>query len=76
MSLLVGPSGCGKTTLLSVVAGILECRFRLGVSLRREVSRMSDRSPGRGFDRGTSASSSSNATSSPHAAAENAAIPS
>jgi putative ABC transport system ATP-binding protein len=25
LSLLVGPSGCGKTTLLSVVAGILEC---------------------------------------------------
>ncbi len=25
LSLLVGPSGCGKTTLLSVVAGILDC---------------------------------------------------
>ncbi|WP_422932137.1 ABC transporter ATP-binding protein [Singulisphaera sp. PoT] len=25
MSMLVGPSGCGKTTLLSVVAGILDC---------------------------------------------------
>jgi putative ABC transport system ATP-binding protein len=25
LALLVGPSGCGKTTLLSVVAGILEC---------------------------------------------------
>jgi putative ABC transport system ATP-binding protein len=25
MSLLVGPSGCGKTTLLSVIAGILDC---------------------------------------------------
>ncbi len=25
MTLLVGPSGCGKTTLLSVIAGILDC---------------------------------------------------
>jgi putative ABC transport system ATP-binding protein len=25
MSLLVGPSGCGKTTLLSAIAGILDC---------------------------------------------------
>jgi putative ABC transport system ATP-binding protein len=25
ISLIVGPSGCGKTTLLSVVAGILDC---------------------------------------------------
>ena len=25
MSLIVGPSGCGKTTLLSVIAGILDC---------------------------------------------------
>jgi putative ABC transport system ATP-binding protein len=25
MSMIVGPSGCGKTTLLSVVAGILDC---------------------------------------------------
>ena len=25
LSLLVGPSGCGKTTLLSVIAGILDC---------------------------------------------------
>src|SRR5262249_7147733 len=25
LTLLIGPSGCGKTTLLSVVAGILDC---------------------------------------------------
>src|SRR5262245_8299465 len=25
MTLIVGPSGCGKTTLLSVIAGILDC---------------------------------------------------
>jgi putative ABC transport system ATP-binding protein len=43
MSLLVGPSGCGKTTLLSVVAGILDCDEGLVEAFGSEVSAMSDR---------------------------------
>ena len=35
MSLIVGPSGCGKTTLLSVIAGILDCRRGRGDDLRQ-----------------------------------------
>ena len=48
MSLIVGPSGCGKTTLLSVIAGILDCdegdvtifgtKSRHGATARRRVS--------------------------------------
>jgi len=43
MTLIVGPSGCGKTTLLSLIAGILDCDSG-GVSvLGRELTTMSDR---------------------------------
>jgi len=43
MTLIVGPSGCGKTTLLSVIAGILDCD-RGEVSIYgRELTTMSDR---------------------------------
>ncbi len=43
MSMIVGPSGCGKTTLLSVVAGILDCDGG-GVNIfGHEVSALSDR---------------------------------
>jgi len=43
MSMIVGPSGCGKTTLLSVVAGILDCDEGAVNIFGAEVSRMSDR---------------------------------
>ena len=44
MSLIVGPSGCGKTTLLSVIAGILDCDKGGEVSIFGEdVTKMSDR---------------------------------
>ncbi len=54
MSLLVGPSGCGKTTLLSVIAGILDCdagerrdlrrrRLRDGRRPENEISRQEHR---------------------------------
>jgi putative ABC transport system ATP-binding protein len=43
MSLIVGPSGCGKTTLLSVIAGILDCdEGEVGI-FGREVTAMRDR---------------------------------
>ncbi len=43
MSLIVGPSGCGKTTLLSVIAGILDCDAGGVTIFGNEVTRMSDR---------------------------------
>jgi putative ABC transport system ATP-binding protein len=43
MSLIVGPSGCGKTTLLSVVAGILDCDDGQVRIFGNEITRMSDR---------------------------------
>ncbi len=43
MSLIVGPSGCGKTTLLSVIAGILDCDEGSVTIFGSEVTRMSDR---------------------------------
>jgi putative ABC transport system ATP-binding protein len=43
MSMIVGPSGCGKTTLLSVIAGILDCDEGEVAIFGREVTRMRDR---------------------------------
>ncbi len=43
MSLIVGPSGCGKTTLLSVIAGILDCEEGDVSIFGHEVTAMSDR---------------------------------
>ncbi len=43
MSLIVGPSGCGKTTLLSVIAGILDCDEGEVIIFGNDVTRMSDR---------------------------------
>jgi putative ABC transport system ATP-binding protein len=43
LSLIVGPSGCGKTTLLSVIAGILDCDSGSVSSFGQELSAMSDR---------------------------------
>ena len=43
MSLIVGPSGCGKTTLLSVIAGILDCDEGEVTIFGQELTRMSDR---------------------------------
>src|SRR4051794_17332691 len=43
MTMIVGPSGCGKTTLLSVIAGILDCDEGLVDIFGREVTKMSDR---------------------------------
>jgi putative ABC transport system ATP-binding protein len=43
MSLIVGPSGCGKTTLLSVIAGILDCDEGEVNVFGNEVTRMGDR---------------------------------
>jgi putative ABC transport system ATP-binding protein len=43
MSLLVGPSGCGKTTLLSVIAGILDCDAGSVEIFGETVTAMSDR---------------------------------
>jgi putative ABC transport system ATP-binding protein len=43
MTLLVGPSGCGKTTLLSVIAGILDCDSGDVSIFGRETTTMSDR---------------------------------
>ncbi len=42
MSLIVGPSGCGKTTLLSVVAGILDCSEGTVEIFGTEVTALSD----------------------------------
>jgi putative ABC transport system ATP-binding protein len=43
MSLIVGPSGCGKTTLLSVIAGILDCDQGQVDIFGHEVTAMRDR---------------------------------
>jgi len=43
MSLIVGPSGCGKTTLLSVIAGILDCDDGSVEIFGTEVTRLGDR---------------------------------
>ncbi|AGA27313.1 ABC transporter ATP-binding protein [Singulisphaera acidiphila] len=43
MSLIVGPSGCGKTTLLSVIAGILDCDEGEVNIFGSEVTAMRDR---------------------------------
>src|SRR5258708_22007029 len=43
MSLIVGPSGCGKTTLLSVIAGILNCDEGEVTIFGEELTAMSDR---------------------------------
>src|SRR3954471_4493012 len=43
MSLIVGPSGCGKTTLLSVIAGILDCDSGEVTIFGNEVTAMRDR---------------------------------
>jgi putative ABC transport system ATP-binding protein len=43
MSLLVGPSGCGKTTLLSVIAGILDCDDGSVDVFGQTVSALNDR---------------------------------
>ncbi len=42
MSLLVGPSGCGKTTLMSVVAGILDCDEGSVEVFGQDITRLSD----------------------------------
>jgi putative ABC transport system ATP-binding protein len=42
MSLIVGPSGCGKTTLLSVIAGILNCDEGWIEIFGQNVTRMRD----------------------------------
>jgi putative ABC transport system ATP-binding protein len=42
MTLIVGPSGCGKTTLLSVMAGILNCDRGAVAIFGRELTTMSD----------------------------------
>jgi putative ABC transport system ATP-binding protein len=43
MTLIVGPSGCGKTTLLSVIAGILNCDRGEVEIFGQEITVMSDR---------------------------------
>lgn len=43
ISLIVGPSGCGKTTLLSVIAGILDCDAGQVDVFGTPVSTMRDR---------------------------------
>src|SRR4051812_764199 len=43
MSLIVGPSGCGKTTLLSVIAGILDCEQGEVSIFGQQVTAMNDR---------------------------------
>ena len=42
MTLIVGPSGCGKTTLLTVIAGILNCDSGEVEIFGEEVTMMSD----------------------------------
>jgi putative ABC transport system ATP-binding protein len=42
MSMLIGPSGCGKTTLLSIVAGILECDEGSVSIFGHDITSMSD----------------------------------
>lgn len=43
LSLLVGPSGCGKTTLISVIAGTLDCDEGHVEIFGKVISRMTDR---------------------------------
>jgi putative ABC transport system ATP-binding protein len=43
MSMIVGPSGCGKTTLLSVIAGILDCDEGEVAIFGEELTTLSDR---------------------------------
>ena len=43
MTLIVGPSGCGKTTLLSVIAGILDCDSGSVDIFGQSLTGMSDR---------------------------------
>ena len=43
MSLIVGPSGCGKTTLLSVIAGILDCDAGSVTIFGTDVTALGDR---------------------------------
>jgi putative ABC transport system ATP-binding protein len=43
MSLIVGPSGCGKTTLLSVIAGILDCDGGEVTLFGQDITKMRDR---------------------------------
>jgi putative ABC transport system ATP-binding protein len=43
MTLIVGPSGCGKTTLLSVIAGILDCDSGEVVIFGLSLTAMGDR---------------------------------
>lgn len=43
LSMIVGPSGCGKTTLLSVMAGILDCDDGTVNIFGHEVTAMGDR---------------------------------
>lgn len=43
MSLIVGPSGCGKTTLLSVIAGILDCDDGSVEIFGTDVTKLNDR---------------------------------
>ncbi len=43
ISLIVGPSGCGKTTLLSVIAGILDCDHGSVDVFGARISAMRDR---------------------------------
>jgi putative ABC transport system ATP-binding protein len=42
LSMIVGPSGCGKTTLLSIVAGILDCDEGAVTVFGHDVTAMSD----------------------------------
>ena len=42
MTLIVGPSGCGKTTLLSVIAGILDCNEGQVAIFGHELTAMRD----------------------------------
>jgi len=42
LSMLIGPSGCGKTTLLSVVAGFLDCDEGSVAIFGRDLTAMSD----------------------------------
>jgi putative ABC transport system ATP-binding protein len=42
MTLIVGPSGCGKTTLLSVIAGILDCNEGQVAIFGHELTTMRD----------------------------------
>jgi putative ABC transport system ATP-binding protein len=42
LTMIVGPSGCGKTTLLSVIAGILDCDLGSVELFGRDVMPMTD----------------------------------